>query len=282
MTSAAPDTYTPPAQATPALSQSTAIEQSRAVAEVQAQIVVAQNCPRNIQRAVAEMREACGQLAMANQAFYTVPNRGNGPSVHLMRELARIWGNVEHGSKELARDEIRGSEILAFAWDFETNARSSRTYIVPHERMKGKGRQRLTDLGDITNNNNNVAARAVRECISNILPRWFTDEAQTRCRQTLEKGEGKSLEERVADMVDVFRKIGVTEAQIETKLAKKRGRWSAGDVAQMGIVYTSITRDGYDKDEMFPPAEPVGVTVEQIGQATKTEQPAQAEIPVAD
>ena len=260
----APATYNPPATTSINLSQSTAIEQSRAVAEVQAQIVVAQNCPRNIQRALAEMRETCGQMAMANQAFYAVPNRGNGASVHLMRELARIWGNIEHGSKELARDEVRGSEILAFAWDYETNSRSSRTYIVPHERMKGKGRQKLTDLGDITNNNNNVAARAVRECISNILPRWFTDEAQTICRRTLEKGEGKSLDERVADMVDVFRKIGITESQIETKLGKKRGQWSAGDVAQMGIVYTSITRDNYDKDEMFPLSEPAGVTVEQI------------------
>ncbi|GAS98855.1 uncharacterized protein RMCC_5820 [Mycolicibacterium canariasense] len=260
-----PVQYRPPAAAPTTISQATAVEQSRAVAQVQAQIVVAQNCPRNIQRATAEMQEVCRTLAMANQAFYQVPNRGNGPSVHLMRELARIWGNIEHGSKELARNE-NGSEIEAFAWDMQTNSRTSRTYVVPHERMKGRDREKLTNLGDITNNNNNVAARAVRECISNVLPKWFTEEAQNICRQTLEHGEGKPLAQRVSEMLAGFKGIGVTESQIEAKLGKKRGQWDAGDVAQMGITYTSITRDGYDKDELFPPVE--GVSEEAIARSS--------------
>ncbi|OIN79988.1 hypothetical protein BMG05_15020 [Mycobacterium malmoense] len=238
------------------VSQATAIEQSRAVAEVQAAVIVAQNVPRDIQRAIAEMRETCGYLAMAEQAFYQVPNRGTGPSVHLMRELARIWGNIEHGSHELRREDDAGvSEVQAFAWDKQTNTRTSRTFIAPHERMKGGGRQRLTDLGDIQNNNNNVAARAVRECISNVLPRWFTEEAQDICRQTLEHGEGEPLPTRIEKMINTFKGIGVTERQIEARLDKKRGQFDAGDVAQMGIVYTSITRDGLSKDEAFPPIE---------------------------
>ncbi|AVP42364.1 hypothetical protein SEA_MISHA28_65 [Mycobacterium phage Misha28] len=263
-------TYRPPAAQPSNISQATAVEQSRAVAQVQAQIVVAQNCPRNIQRATAEMQEVCRTLAMAEQAFYQVPNRGNGASVHLMRELARIWGNIEHGSKELARNED-SSEIEAFAWDMQTNSRTSRTYIVPHERMKGKNREKLENLGDITNNNNNVAARAVRECIANVLPKWFTEQAQTICRQTLEHGEGKPLPERITEMLGVFKGIGISEAQIEAKLGKKRGQWDAGDVAQMGIAYTSITRDGYDKDELFPPVEG-GVSVEQIARRGSAKQ----------
>lgn len=240
----------------PAVSQATAIEQSRAVAEVQASVLVAQNLPRDINRAVAEMRDACGRMSMAEQAFYQVPNRGTGPSVHLMRELARVWGNIEHGSNELRREDEAGiSEVQAFAWDKQTNTRTSRTFIAPHERMKGGGRQRLTDLGDIQNNNNNVAARAVRECISNVLPRWFTEEAQNICRQTLEHGEGEPLPDRVNRMLNVFKGIGIIERQIEARLDKKRGQWDAGDVAQMGIVYTSITRDGFNKDEEFPPIE---------------------------
>lgn len=249
------------------VSQATAIEQSRAVAEVQAQVIVAQNVPRDMQRATAEMRESCGRMAMAEQAFYQVPNRGTGPSVHLMRELARIWGNIEHGSHELRREDDAGvSEVQAFAWDKQTNTRTSRTFIAPHERMKGGGRQRLTDLGDIQNNNNNVAARAVRECISNVLPRWFVEEAQTLCRRTLEHGEGKPLPQRVEEMLNAFKGIGVVQKQIEAKLDKKRGQWDAGDVAQMGIVYTSITRDGVNRDEAFPPVE-ADTVAELVGDA---------------
>lgn len=250
-------------QAAQHISQSTTVEQSRAVAEVEAAVIVAQRMPRDIQRAEAELRDACSRLGMAEQAFYQVPNRGTGPSVHLMREAARIWGNIEHGSHELARDDNRGeSEVQAFAWDKQTNTRTSRTFIAPHARMKQGQRQTLTDLGDITNNNNNVAARAVRECISNVLPRWFTELAQDLCRGTLEHGEGVPLPERIDRMINGFTGIGITQAQIELKLGKRRGQWDAGDIAQMSIAYTSITRDNLDKNEVFPPI--TSVTVADI------------------
>lgn len=246
-----------------AVSQATSVEQSRAVAEVQSAVIVAQQIPRDLQRAEAEMRDACSRMAMAKQAFYQVPKRGTGPSVHLMRELARIWGNSQYGVNELARNDAKGeSEVQAWAWDVQTNTRSNRTFIVPHARMKDGRRQELTDLGDITNNNNNAGARAVRECISAILPKWFTEAAQDICKATLENGEGVPLAKRIEDMIAGFRAIGVSQQQMETRLGKKRGAWDAGDVAQMGITYTSITRDGFDKAEMFPPV--AGVTADEI------------------
>lgn len=256
----------PGSVATPThVGQATAIEQARAVAEVQAAVVVAQQVPRDMGRAEADMRDTCGRLAMANRAFYAVPNRGNGPTVHLMRELARIWGNVQYGVHELRRDDEGGfSEVQAFAWDVQTNTRSTRTFVAPHARMKGRDRQKLTDLGDIYLSNQNVGARAVRECISTVLPTWFTEEAQDICRATLENGEGKPLGARIDEMVAAFQAIGITSAQMETKIGRKRGSWTPGDVAEMRIVYTSITRDGLDKAEAFPVAR---VTAEEIAPA---------------
>ena len=71
-----------------------------------------------------------------------------GPSVHLARELARIWGNMDYGVHELSRDDARGmSEIRAYAWDQQTNMRSSRTFQVPHARM-AKGVAILTRSED--------------------------------------------------------------------------------------------------------------------------------------
>src|SRR6185369_10701708 len=118
------------------VTQATAVEQARAVAEVAAAVQVAQMNPRDMNRAWAEMRAACDRLGLAEQAFYKVPNRGTGPSVHLARELARIWGNLDYGVHELSRDDVRAmSEVRAFAWDQQTNVRSSRTFQVPHQRM---------------------------------------------------------------------------------------------------------------------------------------------------
>lgn len=239
------------------ITQATAVEQSRAIAEVQAAVVVAQQVPRDMGAAEADMRDACGRLGLAQRAFYSVPNRGNGPSVHLARELARIFGNVQYGVHELRRDDAAGmSEIQAFAWDVEKNVRSTRTFQVPHQRMKKvKGvptRDPLVDLTDVYLNNQNIGARAVRECIFTILPAWFTDAAQDLCHRTLVEGEGKPLDVRVADMVRAFAGIGVTDQQLENKIGRKRSAWRPVDIAQMTIVYQSIQRGEVTKDDAFP------------------------------
>lgn len=242
--------------------QATAVEQARAVAEVQAAVIVAQNCPRDIVRARGEMQEACGRMSLAQRAFYRVPNRGEGPTVHLARELARIFGNIQYGVHELRRDDAAGeSEVQAFAWDVQTNTRSTRTFVVPHARMKGGKRQPLVDLGDIYLSNQNVGARAVRECIFTVLPTDFTEDAQAVCRSTLEHGEGEPLSDRVAKMVKAFDGIGVKVPQLEAKLERKRGQWTAGDVASMLITFKSIQSGDSSRDDEFPP---VQVTADEI------------------
>ena len=235
------------------ITQATAVEQARAVAEVQAQVIVAQQVPRDQNRARAEMREACGRMALAERAFYKVPSRGSGPSVHLARELARIWGNVNYGVKELRRDDDTGeSEVLAYAWDVQTNTRSERSFVVPHARMKQGRREKLVDLGDIYLSNQNVGARAVRECIFTVLPTEFVDEAQDLCRDTIKNGEGEPLEERIAKMVAAFADLGVTVPRLEARIGRRRAQWTAGDVAEMKIAHRSITREGLSADEEFP------------------------------
>lgn len=239
------------------VTQATAIEQARATAEVQAAVVVAQNCPRDMARAEADMRDTCGRKAVADRAFYSVPRKGSkpmaGPSIHLARELARIWGNLDYGVRELSRDDAGGmSEIQAFAWDQQTNVRTIRSFQVPHQRMVDGRRKSLIDLNEIYLNNQNIGARAVRECIFALLPPWFTESAQDFCHETLKAGEGVPLSERINKMISAFAALGATVEQLETRTGRKRGQWSAGDVAKLGIDYTSITRDGLDMDEIFP------------------------------
>lgn len=268
-----------------AISQATAIEQQRAIAEVQAAVVVSQNCPRDMADAEREMEYVCGRLDMAEQAFYQVTNRGTGPTVHLMRELARIWGNVDHGVKELHRnDEAGESEVQAFAWDIQKNTRSSRTFIVPHQRMvKINGvqqRKDLVDLQDIYLNNQNIGARAVRECIGTILPRWFTEKAQNVCHETLKHGEGKPLRDRIESLVVAFDGIGVTVGQLEARVGRQRGQWTPEDVAQLTVAGQSIRRGEAHKDELFPPVAATSSTADEIAPAAPAEEkPAKARTP---
>ncbi|KUH38418.1 MULTISPECIES: hypothetical protein [Streptomyces] len=245
-----------PAPAPARLGQGTAVEQSRAVAEVQAAIVVAQQCPRDISAAIAEMRQSCAQPYLAERAFFRFPRAGqtvSGPSVHLARELARCWGNVQYGLAELRRDDEYGeSEMQAFAWDVQKNSRTSSTFIVPHKRDQKGGPKQLTDMRDIYENNANNGARRVREAIFAILPPWFVEEAKELCARTMRDGGGKPLNIRIADAVKAFEGMGVTADRIETKLGRPTGKWTEHDVAQLQVIYRSVQQGEVSVDDEFP------------------------------
>jgi len=258
--------------------QATAVEQSRAVAEVQAAIVVAQSCPRSLPRALAQMRESCAQQALADRAFFRFPRAGqtvSGPSVHLARELARTWGNVQFGIAELVRDDAHGqSEMLAFAWDVETNTRSSNTFIVPHMRDTRDGAKQITDMRDIYENNANNGARRLREAIFSILPPWFVEEAKDLCNKTLTDGGGKPLIQRIADAIKVYGNYGISQAQLEGKTGSAADKWTEHDVANLGVIYKSLQRGEIRKEEEFPDdrvtaADITGAPVKPTGPATQ-------------
>lgn len=245
------------AQSRPATSQATAVEQARAVAEVAAAVRVAQDNPRNIARSIAQMEQACSQPALANRAFFSLPRGGSrieGSTVHLARELARTWCNIDYGIRELRRDDDAGqSEMQAWAWDQEANVRSTRSFIVPHERMARKERQKLTDLGDIANNNNSVAARAVRETIFTVLPVWFREQAESIATRTLQDGGGKTLEQQVAEVASLYAKqFNVTAKQLEDRLQRRQADWTAQDIGGLRVLGGELARGERKASEEFP------------------------------
>lgn len=257
------------------IGQATAVEQSRALAEVQAQAYLARQFPRDLTRARRDMRDACEQEALAARSAFSFRRAGQavtGPTVHLARELARCWGNIQYGLVELSRDDFSGSsQMIAYAWDVETNARSSSTFIVPHTRDTQDGPKKLIATRDIYENNANQGARRVREAIFAVLPVWFTEEAKAKCRSTLEGGGGKPLPVRIDDMVAAFKKAHVTLAQLEARVDLPKNEWSVQEVATLGIVYTSLANGESRKEDEFPPLTAPVTTDEVAGQAAATQ-----------
>lgn len=238
------------------IGQATAVEQARAVAEVQAAIVVAQQCPRDLVKAREKMLESCSQRGLAERAFFSYSRGGSritGPSVQLAREVARCFGNVQYGIAELRRDDDHGqSEMQAFAWDVENNTRASTTFIVEHVRDTQAGRKKLTDQRDIYENNANNGARRLREQIFAVIPAWFVEEAKERCQQTLEDGGGVPLARRIAAVIDAFAGLGVNEQQLAARLGKPSGQWDARDVATLTVIGQSLRNGEVTRDEEFP------------------------------
>lgn len=239
-------------------SQATVVEQARAVAEVAAAVRVAQDFPRDMTRAVEQMRQSCSQKSLANRAFYSLPRAGGrveGSTVHLARELARCFGNVEYGIRETHRDDAAGvSEVLAWAWDVENNVRQSRGFVVPHARMARGARVQLTDLSEIANNNNSVAARALRECILTLLPVWFRDDAESIAAETLNAAlEGETVEQRVTAAIEYFgREFAVTLPQMETRLGMPRAKWTPAELATLNVIASEFGRGEKSVEDEFP------------------------------
>jgi hypothetical protein len=240
------------------IGQATAIEQSRAVAEVYAAVMVARQVPRNEQAARRRMQEACKEPVLAERAFFAFPRAGTtvaGPSIHLARDLARTWGNIQHGVTELERDDDHGqSQMLAFAWDLETNTRVQTIFIVPHKRDKKTGAEKLIDMRDIYENNANAGARRVRECIFAVLPPGYVEEAKTICQRTKEHGGGKPLAERVTEAITRFKELNVPVADIALRLGRQPHDWTAADLAELATIYGSLQRREITREEAFPPA----------------------------
>jgi hypothetical protein len=256
--------------------QATMVEQQRAIAEVQGAIVVAQQCPRDTDAAIEAMKESCGEPMLAERAFFRFPkgrvkneetgkweeNFLIGPSVHLARELARLWGNLQYGIKELSRDDYAGeSQMLAYAWDVQTNTRVETVFIVKHlrdktvwvDKKKEKVQEKLTDLRDIYENNANAGARRVRECVFAILPPWFVEQAKEKCAETNTNGGGKPLPLRVSEAVERFAALGVRKEQLERKLGRKMGKWVGQDLAVLIVVYRSLVQSETTVEAEFPP-----------------------------
>ena len=208
--------------------------------------------------AVAQMREACAQRGLADRAFFKFPKGGStvaGPSVHLARELARCFGNIQYGITELRRDDREAySEMQAWAWDVEKNTRSTNTFVVPHKRDKRGGPETLTDLRDVYENNANQGSRRLREAIFSILPTWFVEEAKEACTKTLQgQGDGKPLAQQIADSIKVFDSLGVKLDRLEAKIGSKSADWTPQDLAGLRVSHSSIKQGTVTADEEFPP-----------------------------
>ncbi len=249
-----------------------AIEASRAIAEAQGKLVIAKRFPRDEVAAYAKAMEACQRPSMAAKAFYSFPRAGqtvSGPTIRFAEELARCWGNIDYGIKELSQDDGK-SEMQAYAWDLETNAQSVQNFTNPHQREKTDRKTRttvmenLTSQRDIYENNANMATRRLRSRILAILPSWFVEDAIEECKKTLAGQNDTPLIDRVKKMVMQFAKLGVTQDQIERRLGKKVENMNADDFTDFIGIFNAIKQGESKIADWFGAEEKAGTLTDEL------------------
>lgn len=233
-----------------------AIESQRAIAEAQGKLVIAKRFPRDPIACYAKIMESCQRPDFANEAFFSFPRGGQkveGPTIRFAEELARCWGNIEYGIKELSQDDGE-SEMQAYAWDMETNTMSVQNFTNPHMReVKGK-MVALTVQRDIYENNANMGARRLRARILSVLPSYLVEDAVKECKKTIAGKNDTPLIDRVNKMVTLFKKFGVSAAQIEKRLGRKIDTMTTDDLVDYTGIYNSLKNGMSKPSEWFTSA----------------------------
>lgn len=260
------------------------IESSRAIAEAQGKLVIAKRFPRDEARAYSKIIESCKRKGLAEEATYSFPRGGqvvSGPSIRLAEELARAWGNIDYGIRELSRKD-GVSEMEAYAWDLETNTSSSQKFSVRHIRDRSDrngGNIVLTDERDIYELTANQGARRLRARVLAILPPDIVEAALAECRRTLAGDNSEPVADRVRKMIKAFDKYGVTAAMIEARLGHSLDTVLPDEIADLQGIFNSLKSGMSKAGEWFGGSKTEPITAADVLDGDPTDPPAPAPKP---
>ena len=236
-----------------AASVTAAMATTRQAQEVQAAMIVAKKFPRDERESCDRILNACNRRSLAESAIYSYSRGGSeisGPSIRLAECIAQNWGNIDFGYIELEQKSGE-SQVMAYAWDLETNTRQSKVFSVPHLRYTRNGAYPLSDPRDIYEMIANQAARRVRSCILAVIPGDVIEAAVKQCDLTLKSAaSGVPIEDRIKDMAQKFAEYEVTGEQLGAYIGKRIEAFNENDVIKLGKVYRSL-KDGIIGSDYF-------------------------------
>ena len=220
-------------------------EQQRAIAEVQARMIIARSNPRSPQRATDAILNECTRPTLAEKGLYAYSKGGtdiSGPSIKLIETVARHWGNIQSGIKEVGRSGGY-SECVAYAWDLETGYYDERQFQVRHWIDKGRTGRATNDEREIYELVANMGQRRKRAVLTAVIPGDVIEAAAAQCEMTL-KANADTSPEGIKKLVDAFAKFGVSKGQIEKRIQRRMDAIMPAQVVNLKKVYASL------RDEM--------------------------------
>lgn len=228
-----------------------ALDNGRALAEVQAQIFLAKQFPRDEFKCAERIISACKRKGLAETGIYSYP-RGSttvtGPSIRLVETIAQLWGSIIANWEEVERKD-GVSTVMCYAWDTETNFRDVATIKIEHKRWANNRMQELKDPRDIYEHVANFATRRKRACILAVIPGDIVESAVEQCEKTLQGAYKTPLKDRLIEMLTkVKQNYGVTQPMIEERFGYKLDAFTEHDYVKLISIFKSIS-DGQSKRE---------------------------------
>lgn len=214
-------------------------------AMIDIQIATAKNFPRNIKRAT---ENAIAIVTMdsetASTCTYSVPRSGKaitGPSVHLAKILAQVWGNMRIEAKVISiENKTITSQSIAF--DLENNlaikVEVKRSIMTKNGRMND-------DMIVVTGNAANSIA--LRNAILSVIPKMVTDKIYNEAKKMITgdiSDSTKLLQKRKIVFDGLKNTYGVTEAEVLSAVGKAAIGHITGDDLVVIIGIAQAIKDG--------------------------------------
>ena len=248
--------------------------------EIEGAMVLARKFPRSEVGARSALKAACERPTFAEGALWSFP-RGDeivtGPSVHLAREAARLWGNIRSGFRIVSTDQAHAEiHILGFAIDLESN-----TYRTEESRVRARvWRRRLRSTGEPGSVNllderaagrelggdadrqlqevvGRTGSKLERNCVLRILPSDLIDNAEDWSRATM---LNRPDPDRVRAALAYFAEHGAEETDVLAFFGRDRiADMTNANMAELRRLFLAV-RDGQtDVRNLFARPEPAVV-----------------------
>lgn len=236
---------------------------ARERAAIEARYVMALRSPREINTARLRILDACKRPRFAEAAEYSKPvgdKKVKGPSIRLVEEALRAWGNVEIQTLVVFDDDTRRIVRVSVV-DLETNVpyatdvplmktverrRTKPGDKVLDKRTNSQGETTYTIVADedtfLVKQNAHIS-KAIRNNGLRILPSDIIEEAIDQARATVRRKDAEDPKAAAKRVFDAFWELGVSPEQIVDFLGHPLETINPTEIAYLRSIYTGI-KDG--------------------------------------
>ncbi|NIM21874.1 MAG: hypothetical protein GTN64_05570 [Candidatus Latescibacteria bacterium] len=242
---------------------------------IEASLVVAHKCPRNMQVVESRVLEAFSDYELADISEYEVP-RGNesvtGPSVHAMRAIARCFGNLNWGWEPV---DTTDEYVMLQAWAHDLESNSRVTLNDRFRKLIKRGQKWVTpNEFELQQEMNRRGALIERKCLERVLPPGLVQKAMRQGHLTLESGpqvarSKRNKEQALMNLVVTFSSFGVTIPQLEMYVGKPIAEFDAPEIASLKQTSKNIKEGMSQAAEIFSPQQ---TTIESVEVETEPEE----------
>jgi hypothetical protein len=232
-------------ETTEIITTTTDLAYSQDKATIDVQVSTAKMYPRNIKRSTDNaIAIATMDSETAATCTYSVPRGGKaitGPSVHLAKIIAQVWGNMRIEARVISTDATNVT-CQAIAFDLESNVaiktEVKRSILTRNGRMS-------EDMIVVTGNAGNSIA--LRNAIFAVIPKAVTDRVYKEAMRTITgdvSDTAKLLKKRKQVLDGLMNAYKVTEEEILSAIGKASAEHIGSDELVVLIGIGTAIKDG--------------------------------------